>query len=224
MSVAPTVRAIIAVAARRGLRTELSTASMLGTPTRRSGTPTRRTMPRTSSGPRTTTPTKATRAAPVTMNRPVGSGPVMRVRPIRPAEIANSSRPNTTRTQPVPFSRPEAVALVRRAASGATRVARMAGTRAENTVIRVPSSRPLSTAPGPITTEAVTSVPMSGPAKRAPAIPMPIPASTPRIEETIPTTKDSVSTERKTWPRLAPTQRSRASSRWRCAMRIAKVL
>ena len=52
----------------------------------------------------------------------------------------------------------------------------------------------------------------------------PTPAPSPRAAATTPTSVASSSTERSTCERLAPTARSRASSRVRCATRIEKVL
>src|SRR5699024_29815 len=224
MSVAPTANAIMAVAARRELRVELYTANLLGTLNFSRGTPTTCTMPRTRSGPSTTTPMNAISAAAVTMTGPIWFGPIARDNPTMAADARKASRPRTTRTRPVPFSNPAATALVRSAANGATRVARRAGTSADSTVTTVPTTSPVTTADGVTTTETVESPPMREPPKRAPSIPIPTPESTPRAEETRPTTSDSARTEPNTWERLAPTHRSRAISRWRWAMRMAKVL
>ncbi len=55
-------------------------------------------------------------------------------------------------------------------------------------------------------------------------IAMPIPTSTPTIEDTTPITKASITTEVITWRPLAPSARNSASSRVRCATMIENVL
>ena len=95
---------------------------------------------------------------------------------------------------------------------------------AETTVTSVPTASP---------TIAVRGSNVSGPAGRLVPKPLmsalsPMAATTPRptpiADETNPTIAASVSTERSTCPRLAPTIRSRASSRVRWPTMIENVL
>ena len=94
-------------------------------------------------------------------------------------------------------------------------------------------SSTVTSTPAPIDTAMVDGVSTSGPDgmdapnavnSRCRLHPSPSPASTPMADATSPTTADSASMPRNTWRRLAPTQRSSASSRPRWAIRIVNVL
>ncbi len=104
------------------------------------------------------------------------------------------------------------------------RTALRAGRIAAITVTPTPTARPTSTVRGANTSAPVGSV-VPNPRSSASS---PSAASTPRprpiTAETSPVMAASASTERNTWRRLAPTTRSRASSRVRCPTVIEKVL
>ena len=110
------------------------------------------------------------------------------------------------------------------AVTGGMRDARMAGATAEITVISVPTTSPT------ITVRRVTTSPVAGMSKPSAASPAlstkasPIPASMPATDATTPMTRDSPRTAAMTCRRLAPTARSRASSRSRWATMIENVL
>ena len=133
-----------------------------------------------------------------------------------------SARPTASRTLPLLLPA-RASSAGRRAASGATRVAARAGASAASTVIRIPTTRPMMTADGGTASVAnsVSGWPWS--TAMMPAI-MPTAASTPTTEAAAPTSTASASTDRRIWPRSAPMQRSRASSRVRWAISTEKVL
>ena len=110
------------------------------------------------------------------------------------------------------------------AATGGMRTALRAGPTAATTVTPTPTASPTKTVRGSNTSDPVGSV-IPNPRRSASS---PSAASTPRprpiAEETSPTMAASASTERNTWRRLAPTIRSRASSRVRCPTMIENVL
>ena len=110
------------------------------------------------------------------------------------------------------------------AATGGMRTAPRAGPIADTTVTPTPTASPTSTVRGSNTSDpegSVTPNPLSSAWS-------PSAASTPRprpiTEETSPVMAASASTEPNTWRRLAPTIRSRASSRVRCPTMIENVL
>ena len=111
-----------------------------------------------------------------------------------------------------------------RAATGGIRTARRAGLMADTTVTPTPTTRAAMTVRDSKTRGPVGRVmpnPLSRASRpRAASTPSPRPIS----EATSPSRPASTSTERKTWRRLAPTIRSRASSRVRWPTRIEKVL
>ena len=111
-----------------------------------------------------------------------------------------------------------------RTATGGIRTARRAGPMAETTDTPVPTRRPTITVRDPNTSGPDGRV-MPNPlisALSASAVNTPMPM--PTAEEMNPTTAASASTEPNTWRRLAPTARSRASSRVRCPTMIENVL
>jgi hypothetical protein len=105
--------------------------------------------------------------------------------------------------------------LSRRASTGDTRDALRAGATPATTVTSVPMATPAMRVRGRITAPVLgRSVPNAATNARRPVAstrPRPIPAT----EAIIPMTTASVSTESWTWPRLAPSARSRPSSRVR---------
>jgi hypothetical protein len=108
-------------------------------------------------------------------------------------------------------------------------VARRAGLHAETTAVPTPTASASATVRGRMRTAPVAPVrstiassadrttPPSAQASKMPNTRPAAPASAPR-------TADSIRTERRSWPRLAPTQRSSASSLVREARMIEKVL
>ena len=123
--------------------------------------------------------------------------------------------------------RSEAVGPDRRSSSAATggmRTAPRAGPNAATTVTPTPTSSPTTAVRGSKTSDPGGSV-IPNPRSSAWS---PSAASTPRprpiTEETSPVTAASPRTDRNTWRRLAPTMRSRASSRVRCPTMIENVL
>ena len=110
------------------------------------------------------------------------------------------------------------------AATGGMRTALRAGPMAATTVTPTPTASPTSTVRASNTSDPGGSV-MPNPRSSACS---PSAASTPRpmpmTEDTSPVMAASPSTERNTWRRLAPTIRSRASSRVRCPTMIENVL
>jgi hypothetical protein len=131
------------------------------------------------------------------------------------------ARPSTVRRSDVVV---RSMAVSRRAAMGAMRLARRAGPTDDSIVTEMPTTKAVVTV-----ALLMTTVPfgISRPtAPRRPRRPKDIstPAARPMAEETAPMMADSSSTERSTWRRLAPTARSMAISRMRWAMVIEKVL
>ena len=112
----------------------------------------------------------------------------------------------------------------RRLTAGATRPARAAGTSAAISVMTMPTARPGRSVPGVSamgTSGIVRPIALNSAISPAPsATPRPVPMS----EATVPITRPSARTETSAWRRLAPRQRSSASSRTRWATVIANVL
>ena len=125
----------------------------------------------------------------------------------------SASEPTMRRVRRCP--RP-GVTLSRIAVTGSMRVARRAGMSPEIIVATMPMTRPMITVMG-LTTRPVVprSIPPAASSAARPGATT-RPASTPRIEATTPTTKVSISTERRICPREAPSTRSSANSfvRW----------
>ena len=116
------------------------------------------------------------------------------------------------------------VTASRIAVTGSTRVARRAGTKPEIIVATRPTTRPVITVPGVIT---IPVAPRSIPAAlRIAARPgaTRTPNSTPTIDASRPTKNVSISTERSTCRREAPSTRSSANSFVRCATVTVNVL
>ena len=99
-----------------------------------------------------------------------------------------------------------------------------AGSSAAATVTVSPAAIAMATADGRSTTGPDGMAAPNAPNSRCSPQPRPTPASTPATEATSPVIADSSRVLRNTWPRLAPTHRSRASSRPRWVMRMVKVL
>ena len=108
----------------------------------------------------------------------------------------------------------------RTAAIGGTRVARRAGTIVASTVIPVPSASETRTV------RSANTIPASGssPPIALSSLASPNPANSPMTEASNPITKPSITTERMTCLREAPSVRSVANSRVRWATVIDRVL
>ncbi len=117
-----------------------------------------------------------------------------------------------------------AVTASRMAATGGTAAARRAGSSAARTVTTSPTTRLTATVRGCTTTEVDGREPPKELMIACRTRATPIPAPRPRTEASSPTTTASTTTLRVTCPRLAPSARSSASSRCRCATRIVNVL
>ena len=136
--------------------------------------------------------------------------------------------PPTSRTEPVTTRRREdesdSADWSEMAAMGEMRTARRAGLTADTTVTPMPMTSAATTVRGAKTRELVGRV-TPKPLSRACS---PTAARTPRPrpinEATRPTAAASPRTDRNTWRRLAPSTRSRASSRVRWPTMIEKVL
>jgi hypothetical protein len=112
-----------------------------------------------------------------------------------------------------------------RAATGGTRVALRAGTTAASTVMITPTASDTITVRGwNWVAVAGMSAPRNPLSRARRPLAMSRPRPRPTSEATTATISDSSSTEFITWRRLAPRQRSRASSRVRWATMMVKVL
>ncbi len=133
-----------------------------------------------------------------------------------------TSTPTTVRRRPK--RRGAALASSRRAATGGTLVALSAGTREEIRVIPMPTTSETITVRGRNCRLVVGSLPPNASSRRRRPMATTTPKPSPTSEAITPTTVDSSSTEPSTWRRLAPRQRSSASSRVRWASTMVKVL
>ena len=108
----------------------------------------------------------------------------------------------------------------RTAAIGGTRVARSAGMMLASSVITVPSASETRTV------RSANTSPASGrsPPSAVNSLASPNPANSPTTEASSPITRPSITTERMTCLREAPSVRSVANSRVRCATVIDRVL
>ncbi len=141
MSVTPTVSATVVVADRFGLRRELSTASLPGTPKILAGThPANADSGLTITGPRTSTARKTSEQPAMTTTRAVSPGFMDIPATVVPTPATRNSPAKTIRTSPV--LKVCSSACARSAAIGATRVAARAGSSAATTVTVRPMTRP----------------------------------------------------------------------------------
>ncbi|GIV00261.1 MAG: hypothetical protein KatS3mg014_1876 [Actinomycetota bacterium] len=220
-SARPIMSAEAVAAVRLGLRIAFSRPSRAGIPSPATGRPSRRAAGRATSGERLATP-RNTRAAPA----PTSSA-ALDDAPERP--YPSGSRPPTVTAVPSATRRrnepPDGVARPSRSAStGATRPARRAGTTDATRVTAVPARSDTTTVRGRTWSPVPgRSTPKASSRTRRPA-PMPTPAPTPTAEARRPTIPASSSTDAVTWRRVAPSARSSASSRVRCAVTMEKVL
>ncbi|GAA3444772.1 hypothetical protein GCM10018955_42100 [Planomonospora venezuelensis] len=217
------VNATVVVADRLGLRCELSTASLPGTPNNRRGShPANALNGLTSTGPRISTARKVSAPPSMTTYSALSPGPVLTPYAVAPPPASRNNPAKTPRSTPV--RNVCSSTCERSAAIGATRVAARAGSSAAATVISTPSTMPTATVRGASATPPEgTSIPVRPSTASAPA-PRPRPASRPSTDAIRPTTADSSRTEPNTCLRVAPMQRSSAISRVRCATRMLNVL
>ncbi len=217
----PIISADAVEAVRRGLRMAFSRPSLPWTPSPRMGAPIAAAIGLATKGDRMAIPTNVA-AAPAPMRAPAFEG--VPNRPYRRAATppAVTRRPTTSR-------RPHDPAVVvscdsRRACTGATLAARRAGRIEEKTVTTVPTSSATTIVRGSSWVDVLGRSMLN--AERSPWSPMaiPIPATIPRTEANSPTANASTITDVSTCRRLAPSVRSRASSRVRWATMIENVL
>ena len=219
----PIIRAAAVEAVRRGLRMAFWRARVPGSrKARANGQPMTRARGRAISGLRMATPKKTTTAPEATLtsrlpserNRPASS---------RATPTAVTSTPRTIRRLRKPVGAKAVSGW--RAATGGTRVAFSAGSSAASTVTTRPTTSDTITVRG---RNWMPVAGMSAPRNVLSRARRPLAISTPRprptSEATRATMNDSTSTEVITWRRLAPRQRSRASSRVRWATMMVKVL
>jgi hypothetical protein len=171
-------------------------------------------------GPATITPTRlATAPMPAT---------VIMASPPTTAAATTAATPPPRTTVPATL-RPREAPLVssaasRRAAIGLVRDARTAGPIAATRVATRPTTRATTSVPAEITMPPAGSAPPATEKMALSSPAMPSPAAKPRIEPTSPTASASTTTATSTCLRAAPTARSSAISRVRCATRIENVL
>ena len=136
--------------------------------------------------------------------------------------------PASPRTTPATNRRCTEVSFIatssRIACTGAIRAVRRAGSQAAAMVTATPTTYAATTVRG----ARIRDCPDRSRPKLANNARIPIARSTPRpspmVEPSTPSTKASISTDRVTWRLVAPSARSSASSRLRCATRIENVL
>jgi len=219
--VSPIISAAAVEAVRLGLRTEFEFASSPAMPPlRRAGQPTRRVSGSTMCGAAKATPTNRPRI-PKTSNSTTASVAIPLAK--MPTQMAATEAAITTTAVLSEWAAKRdggSVEPSRTAAIGGTRVARRAGTTLASTVITVPSASETSTV------RSANTIPASG---RSPPIAVsslasPNPANSPITEASSPITTPSITTERMTCLREAPSVRSVANSRVRWATVIDSVL
>ena len=223
-SATPIMSAAAVAAVRPGRRDAFSAASEPGTPEmRRIGQA--RTV--TSSG------TSRLESAAIEPNRPIvpaairsRRAPTLPGSPMVPSASAEPAR--TSAVRPATSERRRGTLRAptesRRLTAGATRLARSAGTSAATSVMPMPTIRLGRSVPGVSaigTSGIVRPIALKSAIRPAPSA---TPAAVPMSEATVPMTRPSASTETSAWRRVAPRQRSSASSRTRWATVIANVL
>ena len=222
-SASPIIRAAAVEAVRDGLRTTFSLASRPATPPRRrDGIPTIAASPVTSRD--------ATPAMPRTVRSvPSPSASRFPPEPIEPVSVAfaSSARPTASTTAPTigpSRFRRGSTAPSRTAAIGATRVARNAGARPASSVTPTPTTSATTNVRSAYTgSDCGSSSPSAAKISVRPFA-NPMPTAMPTAEATTPIAAASRRTERSTCRRDAPSVRSVASSRTRCAIVIDSVL
>ena len=112
----------------------------------------------------------------------------------------------------------------RAAAIGGTRVARSAGRTAAIIVMMIPTASEMMIVRVLNTVEAWGRLIPNDTSSELSALASSRPRNRPMIDASVPITNASTRTERRTWRRVAPSVRSVASSRVRCAIVIDRVL
>ena len=219
--VSPIISAAAVEAVRLGLRTEFALASSPATPPlRRAGQPTRRVSGSTMCGAANATPTKSPRI-PRPSSRTTASVAIPLAK--MPTQMAATEAAITAMAVLSEWAAKReggSVEPSRTAAIGGTRVARRAGTMLASTVITVPSASETRTV------RSANTIPASGssPPIALSSLASPNPANRPMTEASSPITTPSITTERMTCLREAPSVRSVANSRVRWATVIDRVL
>jgi hypothetical protein len=220
----PTMRVAAVIAVRAGLRVELSRASSpVACPSRSSGQPTSAASGRTMYRASMATPTKTSSdPVPIAVSRADAAPPPNSPCSSRAVPKAPTSATRITRRR-LGAGASGAVSS-RMAATGETRVARTAGITAAAAVTPMPTVRPIAMVRGSRPTAArgmpIPAASNSVPSRRE----KPRPASSPATEAARPRTSASAATLASTCPRVAPSARSSANSRRRCATVIENVL
>ncbi len=219
----PKVSANAVAAVRRGLRTALVRASVPIRPNGRPMTwPSGRITRPDSSGDSNSAP-MPTRTSP----SPMSAAPLPAEEDIAPSAVTPA--PTARKTAPMMLRRRVAAAVgvansSRIAATGGIEDARRAGAYADSSVTPVPTTTATITVRTASTIEPDGSPTLSASSRVRNPNASPTPPATPTALPATPMIPASSSTERRTWVRLAPTARSSASSRSRCATIIANVL
>ncbi len=218
----PIISAVAVAAVRRGLRAALRLASVPGTPrSRASGAPSVRTARVAATGPSTTVPASAA-SAPAVVS--ATDGPSLAPTTAAGTPPASRTAPSASRSRPDrPLAAPS-TAVSRRAASGAVRPARRAGSSAEPAATAVPTASGSRTAAALITMPPVGSEKPSAENSALRPVATPMPPSRPPSEASRPTASASARVAPRTWPRAAPSALSSAFSLVRWATTMAKVL
>ena len=224
-SARPIISAAEVTAVRPGWRVEFSRASRptsfversIGQETKRAAGPTKRgeisAMPRIRITAPPAAPSSFVEVSPPSASRPATTSPA-------PSRISRPASHGVRRAQ-----RPRVGAVASRSAStGATRVARSAGASAPASVTSVPTSRQTMIVRLSSTRLVVGRSMPSALNSALIAFAKPSPARMPTTEPITPIVSASSSTELSTWRRVAPSVRSSASSRERCATVIENVL
>ena len=224
-SVSPIISAAAVEAVRPGLRTALAPASSPATPPARfAGQPTMRASGLTSLGAVSAMPANSPSTPPPSNTATsTGLAPPAKM-PAEIAAIEASTTPRPALCECAAIRVGGRVEPSRTAAIGGTRVARRAGRTLARSVMLVPSRSETTTVRVAITVEASgRSMPS---ALNSPVIPceIPSPSTSPISEASRPITRASRTTERITCLREAPSVRSVANSRVRCATVMDSVL
>ena len=221
MSPTPIMSAAAVDAVRRGLRTAFCRARRPVTPLNlTTGAPITRLIGPAMIGPSTATPRKVSMAPPPTIASPLLRWPNS-PRKSTATPPPRTRSPRIVRRRELPA---RSTAVVRRAAMGGTREARRAGATATTRVTPIPAMS-ATTIERPLTTVPLAGMPKpTAPSRLFRPTANATPSTRPSTAEMMPTTSASPSTAPRTCRRLAPSARSKASSRVRWATMIEKVL
>ena len=223
-SASPIISADAVEAVRAGLRAELPSASLpAAPPIFVAGQPSTLTSGGTSFGASIEKPmNSATAPTPTASSRSPVDRPLTS-RPISISTIAPITVPPAAYGPNLAHRDGGSSAPSRAAAIGGTRVARSAGRTAAIIVITIPTSSEITIVRVLNTVAAWGRLIPNDTSSELSALASSSPRNSPTIEASVPITNASTSTERSTWRRVAPSVRSVASSRVRCAIVIDSV-